>query len=308
MCYSAMVWASYGRFVTAFKATISIDEFVRIYMQRAEGKQRIVIPKAMDASFATPSSPEEFQINGLIERYNAELATKTEAELFKQKTRLNTARRALETKVTKKSQEDVRIATSKIEQLLVKLEDLRRTEPKSRDSRIFSHSYAPVMYVADGERVVAPMRYLLRPHYAKPEWDTQRSGAYNARCDSLASTWRGIFGVTHAVAVVQRFYEHVDRDGRDAVLEFEPADGSDMLVACLWSWWRGADGEELNSFAFVTEDPPPEVAAAGHDRCPIPLKPENVDAWLTPRGRSHDELFAMLEDRHRPYYEHRLAA
>jgi len=58
----------------------------------------------------------------------------------------------------------------------------------------------------------------------------------------------------------------------------------------------------------VTDDPEPEVAAAGHDRTIVNLKPENVDAWLTPQGRSVEEMFAILDDKQHPYYEHRKAA
>jgi hypothetical protein len=38
--------------------------------------------------------------------------------------------------------------------------------------------------------------------------------------------------------------------------------------------------------------PPADVAAAGHDRCIINIKPEHVEAWLTPEGRSVD--FSIL--------------
>lgn len=81
-----------------------------------------------------------------------------------------------------------------------------------------------------------------------------------------------------------------------------------MLVACLWSHWVGADGEDLTSFAFITDEPPAEVAAAGHDRCISPIKPENIDRWLQPEGQSLTEMHAILDDRERPYYAHRLAA
>ena len=78
-------------------------------------------------------------------------------------------------------------------------------------------------------------------------------------------------------------------------------------MACLWSHWQ--EGEEsLLSFAAVTDDPPAEIAAAGHDRCIIPIKPGNVDGWLSPQGRPLAEQYAILDDRERPYYEHRLAA
>ena len=50
------------------------------------------------------------------------------------------------------------------------------------------------------------------------------------------------------------------------------------------------------------------MAAAGHDRCIVQLRPENVEAWLTPQGRTLDALDALLDDKARRYYEHRLAA
>lgn len=61
------------------------------------------------------------------------------------------------------------------------------------------------------------------------------------------------------------------------------------------------------SFAAITDEPPPEVAAAGHDRCIVPIKPENIDSWLRPDPKNLVAQYAILEDRARPY-EHRLAA
>jgi putative SOS response-associated peptidase YedK len=40
----------------------------------------------------------------------------------------------------------------------------------------------------------------------------------------------------------------------------------------------------------------------------VSLKPENVDAWLNPAGRSADELQRLLADRESPYYEHQVMA
>jgi putative SOS response-associated peptidase YedK len=81
-----------------------------------------------------------------------------------------------------------------------------------------------------------------------------------------------------------------------------------MYVACLWSHWQDGN-EELDSFAAITDEPPAEVAAAGHDRCIIPIKEENIDAWLNPDATNLTAMQAILDDRARPYYEHtRLAA
>jgi putative SOS response-associated peptidase YedK len=92
----------------------------------------------------------------------------------------------------------------------------------------------------------------------------------------------------------------------NVILEFRPRPTEEMLVACLWSHWQEGD-ESLLSFAAITDEPPAEIAAAGHDRCIIPIKRENVDAWLDPKGDVR-QAYSILDDRWRPYYEHRLAA
>jgi putative SOS response-associated peptidase YedK len=79
-----------------------------------------------------------------------------------------------------------------------------------------------------------------------------------------------------------------------------------MLVAYLWSHWQGEP--DLLPFAAITDEPPMEIAADGHDRCIIPIKSENVDAWLNPDRKNLAAQYAILDDRERPYYEHRLAA
>jgi putative SOS response-associated peptidase YedK len=91
------------------------------------------------------------------------------------------------------------------------------------------------------------------------------------------------------------------------VLEFNPQPQHDMLVACLWSSWSALDQPDLLSFAAVTDEPPPEILAAGHDRCIVPIRPENLLTWLDPQASTLDAQEAILEDRDRQFYEHRLA-
>jgi putative SOS response-associated peptidase YedK len=81
-----------------------------------------------------------------------------------------------------------------------------------------------------------------------------------------------------------------------------------MLVACLWSRWRAPGEPDLLSFAVITDEPPPEVARAGHDRCVIPIRPENVDAWLQPEKSDLATQRRILAERADLFYEHRLAA
>jgi putative SOS response-associated peptidase YedK len=76
----------------------------------------------------------------------------------------------------------------------------------------------------------------------------------------------------------------------------------------LWSRWMAPGEPDLLSFAAITDEPPAEVAAAGHDRCIVPIKPEHVDAWLNTDPKNLAALYAIFDDRERPYYKHRLAA
>ncbi len=68
----------------------------------------------------------------------------------------------------------------------------------------------------------------------------------------------------------------------DTILEFRANGLGEMLVACVWSRWKAPGQPDLLSSAAVTDEPPPEVAAAGHDRCIIPVKRENVNSLLRP--------------------------
>lgn len=301
MCYSAKVWANYRRYQREFGVTMSIDEFARLFGDRAAGT-KIKTPKAMDAAFAG-----EGDIGAAIAAWERQQASALEQEIFKQRKRLADAERALATKPTKKAAEDQRIAGSKVEASLRRLADLKRTELLPRDSRIFPGMYAPVMVSEGGKRVLRPMRYQCRLEGKPAAYDRKYPGTYNARRDNLEGFWKGLFGVRHGIMVAEVFYENVTGpDGKNQVLEFTPKTGEPMLIACLWSPWS-ADGEELLSFAAITDEPEPEVAAAGHDRTIINIKPEHVDAWLNPT-RDLQTLYRIFDDKRHPFYEHRLAA
>jgi putative SOS response-associated peptidase YedK len=71
-------------------------------------------------------------------------------------------------------------------------------------------------------------------------------------------------------------------------------------VACVCSHWYAREQPDLLSFAAVSDEPPPQVAVAGHDRCIIPIRRENVEAWLRPDRKNLAAQCAILDDRERP--------
>jgi len=310
MCYSAMVIDAFKAYARHNLLGMDLNEFEAAYFPEEREKRidrirrkRGKTPKGMD-DWVRGERPD---IGALIDERDAAEISKLEQEIFKQAKRLADGERCMQHKPTKKASEDVRIATNKIGQIKVKLGDLKRTESKPKDWRFFPGMWAPVIVSENGRRVVKPMRYGCRPAGKPAFYDTKYPGTYNARRDNLEGFWKGTFGVSHGLVVLSTFFENVEVDGKNQVLQFTPKDNSHMLVACLWSHWVDPTGEEpdLLSFAAITDDPEPEVAAAGHDRTIINIKPEHVDAWLNPNGDLR-RMYAIFDDKQHPFYEHQI--
>ena len=308
MCYSAQIQAAYMRYLRETGAQMDIDQFVEIFGARVSDTS-IRIPRAVERWFDEPKNDGERRIKGFIDQFRTAETTKLEREVFAQKKRLADAERTLASKPTKAAAESQRIATDKIEKAVTRLDRLKATKPHPAEARIFPLHYAPIVMQAGDKRLMRLARYHCRKPGEVAFIDRKLPGLYNARRDSLGKYWKELFGVSHAVMLVESFFENVDRDGQNQVLHFVPRPAGTMLIACLAAEWKDPKGgASLLSFAAITDEPPPEVAAAGHDRMIINLKPEHLDAWLKPEGHSLDELQGILGDRQMPYYEHEVMA
>jgi putative SOS response-associated peptidase YedK len=315
MCYSAQVIQMARKLSRQLGIRLDYNEVEKLFFRRLDDSS-INISRGFEANFDDPTTDQEVRIKGAIDEHRSRLASKMEKDLFTQKTRLVNAERSLKEKETKKAREDIRIAGNKIESLSVKLTDLRSTTPSERDNRIFPLVYAGVIIKEDGQNLLTPMRYHCRPAGKPAFYDRKFPGLYNARRDNLEKFWAEQFGSHHAIMVVESFYENVKlhtmehrelqpgEDEKNVVLQFKPEPAQTMYIACLWSHWTDPNDPDLRGFAAITDVPPADVAAAGHDRCIINLKPEHVEAWLTPENRSISELQAMLSDRAIPVFQH----
>ena len=308
MCYSAQLQAAYLKYLRETGAQMDIDQFVEIFGARITDSS-IRIPRAIERWFDEPKNDGERKIKGFIDQWRSAEITKLEREVFAQKKRLADAERTLASKTTKAATESQRIATNKIEQALTRLDRMKAVQPHPAEARIFPLHFAPIVMQVGAKRLMRLARYHCRKPGEVAFIDRKLPGLYNARRDSLGKYWKGLFGASHAVMLADSFFENVDRDGKNQVLHFVPRPAGTMMIACLYAEWRDPkDGKSLLSFAAITDEPPPEVAAAGHDRMIINLKPEHLDAWLSPQGRSEDELQRILSDRQAPYYEHEVMA
>jgi putative SOS response-associated peptidase YedK len=315
MCYSAQVIQMARKLSRQLGIRLDYDEVEKLFFRRLDDAG-INISRGFEANFDDPATDQERRIKGAIDEHRARVSVTTEQELFTQKTRLVNAQRSLGEKDTKRAREDSRIATKKVDLLAKKLSDLRSSEPKQEDNRIFPLVYAGVIVKRDGQNLLTPMRYFCRPAGKPAFYDRKFPGLYNARRDNLEKFWADQFGSHHAIMVVESFYENVKRhtmEHRDllagekeenVVLQFKPEPAQTMYIACLWSHWTDPRQPELRGFAAITDEPPPDIAAAGHDRCIINLRPEHIEAWLSPQYRSSVELQSMLSDRAIPVFQH----
>ncbi len=284
MCYSAQLQAAYARYLRETGAEMDMDQFVEIFGARVADSS-IRIPRAVERWFDEPKSDAERRIKAFIDEYRATETTKLEREVFAQKKRLADAERTLASKPTKAAAESQRIATDKIEKAVTRLDRLKATKPHPAEARIFPLHFAPIVMQVGNKRLLRLARYHCRKPGEVAFIDRKLPGLYNARRDSLGKYWKELFGVSHAVMLVDSFFENVEREGRNQVLHFVPRPVGTMLIACLYAEWKDPKGgAPLLSFAAITDEPPAEVAAAGHDRMIINLKPEHLDAWLKPDG------------------------
>jgi putative SOS response-associated peptidase YedK len=182
---------------------------------------------------------------------------------------------------------------------------------KEPDGRVYPGYFAPVIIREDGKRKLVPMRYRVRPQGTPHEIPTKYN-LFNCRIDSLLTrpTWRRLLARNHALFPFVRFHEWVeDPNGKKVQVSFAPDSRQLMWAPALFDEWSSLDGRiKFKSVAIVTDDPPPEIADCGHDRCPIFLRQDLIDDWLTPRGRSPEELLAILRQKEPVYYHHEMAA
>jgi hypothetical protein len=79
------------------------------------------------------------------------------------------------------------------------------------------------------------------------------------------------------------------------------ANGANLAVE---SKYRSRLGTNVITWSLQS----PEVAAAGHNRCIIPLPETVIEPWLNPDAKNLNAVEALLDERERPVYAHRLAA
>jgi len=118
-----------------------------------------------------------------------------------------------------------------------------------------------------------------------PRWSkskTQAGRPINARAETLETrpVFRDAFAQRRCVVAADGFFEWAKTDGGRVPYWFRPSQGRLLYMAGLWDHWvDDATKEKMCSFSIVTTDANEDVEAL-HDRMPLILKADQIDAWI----------------------------
>jgi len=125
----------------------------------------------------------------------------------------------------------------------------------------------------------------------------------NARSETVAEkpAFKKAFGKRRAIVPADGYYEWYTTEEKTAAgkpkkqpFYITPQDGSVLAMAGLYEFWRDEAAEEwLITFTILTTSAPDNLGHL-HDRTPMMIEPDAVEAWLDPTPRPTDPLLSLL--------------
>lgn len=153
-------------------------------------------------------------------------------------------------------------------------------------------------YGSDPIRRLEAAKWGLVPTWAKDE--TVGVRAFNARSETAAEkpTFRAAVKQRRAAIPVDGYYEwRKGHDGAKQPYFIHPEDGSLLLFAGLYEWWKSPAEEWLLSATILTRASTPGEMADLHDRMPVFLAREDLDEWIDPAVKGSKDLVLDFAER-----------
>lgn len=119
---------------------------------------------------------------------------------------------------------------------------------------------------------------------------------FNARSETLTElrSFRDLI-MTHRCLILNRgFYEHEKQGDERVTWKISPAGEEFFYKAGLWTTWRGAGGQLIESFTMITCDPLDTAMSRVHHRMPIILNKAERRLWMNPNA-AKEQLLALLK-------------
>jgi len=170
---------------------------------------------------------------------------------------------------------------------------------------------------ANGGAEASPSRELLTAKWGLvPSWAKDPSignRMINARSETVADkpAFKKAFGKRRALIPADGYYEWYKTEGDPEASSknaqkkvpkqpfyITPKDGSVLAMAGLYEFWRpDHDAEDaddwLITYTILTTSAPDDLGHL-HDRTPMMIEPDAIEAWLDPTPRPTDELLGLL--------------
>lgn len=159
------------------------------------------------------------------------------------------------------------------------------------------YNVAPSQHAAivreEGGRRLVPCRWGLVPSWAKDP--TIGNRLINARAETLAEkpSFRKALAFRRCIVPATGFYEWRREGATKTPYFIRLASGLPMGLAGLWERWQPPEGPAVETFAIVTTEANPFMAAI-HDRMPAILPPEAFALWLDPQLRDATRVQELL--------------
>lgn len=156
-----------------------------------------------------------------------------------------------------------------------------------------------LVVVQNGERRLEKFRWGLVPHWAREP--NLRYSMINARAETVTEkpSYRIPFAKRRCLVLADGFYEWQKTDGKKVPMYVRLKSGRPFGFAGLWDVWVPDEGgEPLKSCTIITTTSNALLKPI-HDRMPVILPNDAIDAWLTLDGSRQAELLSLLK----PYPE-----
>lgn len=177
-----------------------------------------------------------------------------------------------------------------IEQLSIQQWD--ETVPFAASYNIAPLQYNPVLVFATG-RTVKPMRWGLIPAWTKTA--DRISYFINARVETLATkpAFAPLLVNHRCLVITDGYYEWLKSGPHKQPYFIHAPDNSLLLMAGLWDTWTSAEGQPISTYTVITTRADEQLSHI-HERMPLILPGERINAWLDPTLKNRQDALALL--------------
>ena len=176
------------------------------------------------------------------------------------------------------------------QELGIPVESLSNYRPRYNIAPTDDHWIVRMKYE---ERELLPARWGLVNSWAKDRSRAARQ--INARSETAHQTpaFNNAFAQRRCVIPADGFFEWVGAKQARKPVWYHRPDGGLLLFAGLYESWQREPGQWERTFTILTTEAN-QVVADVHDRMPVILPDERVDAWLYQSREDLEELRSLL--------------